>query len=63
MIPVCRRAVSPDEPIASLCPDCGHLNAVHVGTTECPVCRLVELASPAGQRREARIHGVRHPFL
>lgn len=58
VVPVCRRPAQPGDLVGGLCPACGHLNAVHIGTIECPVCRLVELASPAGQRREARIRGI-----
>lgn len=55
---VCRRQPEIGELIVHPCPDCGHLIALHVATAECPVCRLVELTTPSGRRREAREQGV-----
>ena len=60
-ITVCRRRPIAGEALSGLCPDCGHPTLAHVGTKECPVCRLVELATPGGRAREARIRGVTWP--
>lgn len=58
---VCRRPAQPADVLTGTCPDCGHPILAHIGTTECPVCRLVELATPEARRREARIRGVEWP--
>ncbi len=42
---VCHRCPSAGEPLTGQCPDCGHATLAHIGVTECPVCRLVELVT------------------
>ena len=36
----CNWTPSSNDPIAGTCPNCGHIDLIHIHTTHCPLCEL-----------------------